>query len=86
MSTNLYWRRYAPVEKRSLPFALKKILGRHLWDHDGSLFGDWRLLGAEDVPFLYGVKAAGSEEVRKGVETLLDAIQHDGAVQVCIDE
>lgn len=85
MSSNLYWRR-VPVnpEGEDLPSALKYKLAPRYLDHDGSLGTDWVTLGAEEIPYLEGLRDGSTDpEVRKGIETLLVALRSDGAVQIC---
>lgn len=84
MSTNLFWRP-PPVdpEGECLSKGLKYAIARKLWDHDGSLGGDWITIDESFIPFLEGIAAAASErETRRDAETLIEQIRKLGAVQV----
>lgn len=67
MSFGLYWR---PVPKevppaRDLPVALKYVVSRRYWDHDGSLRGH-TLLSKADLPYLEGIRDGGQPEAAEG--------------------
>lgn len=84
MSSNLYWRPVpVPPREGDLPFALKKVLARKLWDHDGSLSSDPAELDRDDpalVGYLQGLRDAAVE----GADVLLAAVQEHGRVEVWI--
>lgn len=86
MSRNLYWRPPAPPPPGNpLPYGLKALVARYVWDHDGSLHSDPVLADGELVPFLRGILAAtGNPETSEGARELLDAIAAHGAVEIFI--
>ena len=85
MSTNLYWR---PVPREIPPArtvnALKRAIARRVWDHDGSLHGDTIIVGTELLPYLEGLRDAGTEETREDASELIEAIQEHGSVEIWI--
>jgi hypothetical protein len=81
MSSTLCWRVVVPVEVETLPYQLKKKLGPRLWDHDGSVGGDDRLVGPEMKPYLEGLRDAGVT----GADELLAHIEKYGAVVIWIE-
>ena len=74
MSTNLYFR---PVPKEIPPArdigALKRRLGKRLWGHDGTLHGDTLIVGKELLPYLEGLKDAGTGETAEDATKLIEA-------------
>lgn len=81
MSTNLYVRPYQPEPLgEDLAYELKKSISQKYWDHDGSLSGDWIVLGAEDVPYLEGLRDAKI----KDADTLIEKILKFGAVEIAL--
>mgnify|MGYP001558272910 CR=1 FL=1 len=74
MSTALYWRPCIQPSNQRLPTALKYVLGPRLFGHDGSLGGE-ATVGHELIPFLEGLEASGTLEVRTGARQLIDLIE-----------
>jgi hypothetical protein len=73
MSTNLYWYPAPPEPHgQSLSRGLKFRIARKYWGHDGSLGGDPRVLTAEDVPYLEGVRDGSDKETAQDAQVLID--------------
>ncbi len=85
MSTNLFWQPETSRADRSLPKALKYIMARRLWDHDGSLSGDPVVINASEVPYLEGVRDATSDvDVNRAAKQLIEAIIKHGTIELSI--
>ena len=84
MSSSLRWRPVA--EDESLGYDLKWAIAPQLWGHDGSLQGDWTVVGRGFVPFLRGVSAGRREDddVRRDAERLIALIEKYGEVEVSL--
>ena len=83
MSTNLYWVPAIQENGTPLPKALKYIVARRWWGHDGSLGGDKRVLTSAHVSYLEGMRdGTTDQDVINGVNELLKAIEKYGAIEV----
>jgi hypothetical protein len=87
MSSSLYWR---PAPKKvpaaqSLPYGLKSVIARRLWDHDGSLNGDPVEVDHAFLPYLRGVADAGNGDVAEGARELIGLIEEHGEVELWIE-
>ena len=75
MSSSPYWR---PVPEsplgNPLPNQIKYVLAPKYQNHDGSLSGE-TLLDRSDLPYLEGLRDAGSGEIAKAAEELIEAIE-----------
>lgn len=76
MSSALMWRPVVPIEGYRLPNELKYTISRKLWDTDGSMGGGEVILTASDLPYIEGLRDAGT----KGADELIEAIKKHGAV------
>jgi hypothetical protein len=82
---HLYWRPPpAEREEHCVGYGLKFHLSEALWGHDGSLYGDWTLMGKEWLSFLRGVASAGRDEVREEAKELIKQIEKYGEVEVAL--
>lgn len=65
---------------------IKYILGRELFEQDGSCPANWTTVAATLVPFLRGVRtgAAVNSDLRKETDALIELIRVHGEVQVGI--
>jgi len=79
----MYWRPSPPPPPLGgdVPDRLRQLLGRRLWDHDGSLVSDPYTLNAADLEYLAGLRDAGVD----GADGLMRAIAEHGAVEVWIE-
>lgn len=77
MSSTLMWKPVDPTEN-SLPDELKRAISRRLWDTDGSCGGGEKILDADDVEYITGLRDAGV----KGATELIKAINKYGEVIV----
>ncbi len=85
MSTNLFWAPVTASADRSLPKALKYIIARRLWDHDGSLSGEPVVINASEVPYLEGIRDATSDtDVNRAARQLIEAIIKHGTIELSI--
>lgn len=81
MSTNLYVRPYQPEPLgKDLAYELKKAISQKYWQHDGSLGGDWIVLGTDDISYIEGLRDAEIEDA----DTLLNEIKKHGAVEIAL--
>jgi hypothetical protein len=82
MSSTLYWEPVQPERGEALSYAMKKTISRYLWDTDGSVGGEPATLTAKDIAVLMGMALAGSDEIKKDVRILIEAIEKYGAVRL----
>lgn len=87
MSFGLYYR---PVPKEvppagDLPVALKYVIARRFFDHDGSLRGR-ALLDRRMIPYLEGIADANTGEASEGAAELIKAIREHDAVELWIGD
>ena len=82
MSTRLYWRpTHQPGD--TLPTALKYVVARKWWGHDGTLGSEPYTVSDKDRDFLEGVMAATqNDETRDGARRLLALVEQYGEVDV----
>ena len=86
MSSSLYWEPCIEQDNKSLCDPLKYIFARKYWDHDGSLGGHPIQLNDADVPYLNGVRdGTSNKDIKRDIETLLEAITEYRAVIIYID-
>jgi len=86
MSTSLYWEPVIPVKGKSLDNQLKFIFGPTYWNHDGALVGEEVHLNTSEIPYLCGVRdATPHPEVKRDIDTLIDAIKKYGSVKIWLD-
>lgn len=85
MSTSLYWSRIPVEPKETSLYSLKWILGKKLWDADGSSSQPTIKVGRELIPFLEGIEI-GSDggDTGKDARKLINAIESYGEVQLQI--
>lgn len=77
MSSSLHFR-VLPADKPALSDAIKRLLARKYWHHDGSISGDPVQLSTQDIEYLGGLADAGDKEVSADAKKLIDAItKHD---------
>lgn len=87
MSFGLYYR---PVPKEippatDLPVALKYVIARRFFDHDGSVRGEC-VLDKRSIPYLEGIADAGRGEASEGAAELVKAIREHEAVTLWIGD
>jgi hypothetical protein len=82
VSSTLYWEPVQPERGEALSYAMKRTISRYLWDTDGSTGGEPAILSAKDIAFLKGMELAGSDEIKKDVRILVEAIEKYGAVRL----
>ena len=84
MSASLYVEPYIEKEFKGITFGhpLKGILSKRFLNHDGSCGSDTVILSEKDVPFLEGVKAAGSTELGNQITEILVMIEKFNAVKI----
>ncbi len=83
MSLSLHWRPAQPAQSwPRLPYALKSVIARRLWGHDGSVPGEETLVGLSEIDYLDGLADAGVD----GALELRNAIKNYGAVFVWIGD
>lgn len=86
MTSGLYWREMPKLpDGKELSPALKHVLAKEWFGHDGSLLGD-TVVGKDHVWFLRGVAAAGTQEVREAAQELIAAVEKHGLVRVWIGD
>lgn len=83
MSSTLVWR---PVGIGNvIGSSLKRALAPKLWQHDGSLYSEWTVVGRDWIPFLEGVElAARTAEMTVEARELIDLIERYGEVEVAL--
>ncbi len=77
MSSTLMWRP-ANSDGNSLPYDLKKVISRRLWDTDGSCGSGVATVNETDIEYLEGLQDAGID----GASELIKIIQEHGDVQL----
>lgn len=77
MTSTLVWSQVTTHEGR-LPFELKKVISRRLWDTDGSTGGDPVIVDEKLIPYLEGLVHAGVH----GAAGLIDLINQHGQVKL----
>ncbi len=78
MSSTLMWRIVAPQEGESLPYQLKRIISRRLWDTDGTIGHGVAIAGPELLPYLEGLSDSGID----GANELIAIIKKHGEVEL----
>ena len=76
MSSTLMWRPVVPIEGYDLPFQLKVVISRRLWDTDGSCGDGEAVMDRGSIEYLKGLCDAGI----KGADQLIAAIEKYDAV------
>lgn len=83
MSVDLFWAPVVPPKERSLPRALKYVVSRAWWGHDGSLHSTRKQLTADDLDYLRGIRdATPDDDVKNGANALIAAIERHGTIEV----
>lgn len=78
MSSTLYWRPVVPTDHESLSDSFKLAIVAAATD------GEIRL-AHEALGYLRGMKAAGSADVKKDCDTLIEAIEKHGEVVLWLE-
>lgn len=84
MSSSPCWIPVKPQVSRDLPIAIKYPLAKRYQEHDGSLTGTTQLT-KDDIPYLQGLYDAGSVEVSRGAQELIEAIEEHGEILFIIE-
>lgn len=81
MSQKLYWEIQRPTKANSLGLGIK-------WAIQTEYGGESSTLTEADIPFLKGVRAASrqDDEMKRDCQTLIEAIETHGSVNVWIGE
>ena len=82
MSTDLY---FMPMvsNKTKLPRALKYIISKKFWGHDGSLAGDSIILCDSNIDYLNGIlDTTDNVEVRDAIRLILKSIEQYGMIEM----
>lgn len=82
MSSTLYWKPVIPERGRDLSYETKRVISRYIWDTDGSIGGSPARLTEGNIEFLRGMELAGSENIRKDMKILIDAINEYGVIEL----
>jgi len=76
MSSTLLWRPAISQEGKSLPYELKRVISRRLWDTDGTIGDGTALVSNCDIPYLEGLRDSGIE----GAAELIKLIAKHGEI------
>lgn len=78
MSSNLLWAPVVLQNENVLPYQLKRVISRKLWDTDGSCGSGKAVMTTDDLPYCLGLLHAGVE----GAQELIDALEKHGAIEL----
>lgn len=84
MSTNLFARPTPKKGNTEYPsfYASKWILAPRYLGHDGSLSSDKIILTLKDLPFLEGVLAAATKEVKEEIKEIITMLEQHESIQI----
>lgn len=86
MSVGLFYKINYPKKEKSLSDELKYKLGKRIYDHDGTLSGEERVLGGDDIGYLQGLADAGVKDADKLIRAIERAEETNGEVVISIHE